>query len=172
MTGYISFLELICDTEKEVCLWRRAKSNSQNAMNAVYLSGKIRMPDQNDSARTGVVTNGGTNTVMNLSMNAKSQRTAYVAERSFMRMKDRKGNTARRIVSTKPEDLRLRRKGRNLTRGQHLAEQNYRICLRIVSVLHANGLLKGKELVSARKILKRKYNPVIGELDDEGDNKE
>lgn len=73
-------------------------------------------------------------------------------------------NTARRVAPQKAEIKAVRKHGRNLSRKQIRVEQSFRICLQIVGVLLANGLLREKEAVRVRKRLIMIYDPVVGSL--------
>ena len=78
-------------------------------------------------------------------------------------------NTVRHNAIPKRVQMPIKQSGKNLNQRQYLAERHYRICLQVVSVLNANGLLTKKEAVRVRKRLKMKYNPVIGILTDDGE---
>lgn len=74
--------------------------------------------------------------------------------------------TAPGVALLKPGGKNTKTCGKKLTRSQHLVEQSFQICLHIVCVLHANGLLMGEEPVRVKKHLQATYNPVIGQLYD------
>ena len=81
-------------------------------------------------------------------------------------MFQKRGDTAQRIVVRKHGANQTRKKGKNLSQKKHRAERNFRICLQIVSVLIANGLLTEKEAVRARKKLIKICKSVTGFLYD------
>lgn len=81
-------------------------------------------------------------------------------------MHQKRGDTAQRIVTHKHGVSPTRKKGKNLSQKKHRAERNFRICLRIVNVLLANGLLTEKEAVRARKKLIKICKSVTGFLYD------
>ena len=91
---------------------------------------------------------------------------ANIAERSSNHMFQKRGDTAQRIVMRKHGANQTRKKGKDLSQKKHRAERNFRICLQIVSVLLANGLLTEKEAVRVRKELIKICKSVIGILYD------
>ena len=84
----------------------------------------------------------------------------------------KKENSAPHIVFNNLGEQLLKRKGKNLTSAQHRAEWNFQICLRIVYVLHADGLLTVKELAAVKKHLLKKYDSIIGILYEETEDKD
>lgn len=81
-------------------------------------------------------------------------------------MLQKREDTAQRIVTHKHGVSTTKKKGRNLSQKKHRAERNFRICLRIVNVLLANGLLTEKEAVHVRKKLIKICKSVTGFLYD------
>ncbi len=79
-------------------------------------------------------------------------------------MARKRGSIAPHVVLQTQGIRETKAKGKNLSQKKHRVERDFRICLRIVNVLFANGLLTGKEVVRVRKRLIDLYNPAIGVL--------
>ena len=73
-------------------------------------------------------------------------------------------NTARRTAISKIDSKTTRRKHKGMTAAQQLAEKNVRLCLMVVSALHALGFMTAKDTVRAAKRLMKIYEPLTGSL--------
>ena len=72
---------------------------------------------------------------------------ANIAERSSFHMRQKRGDTAQRIVMHKHGVSPTKSKGKSLSQKKLRAERSFLTCLQIVNVLFVNGLLTEKETV-------------------------
>ena len=79
-------------------------------------------------------------------------------------MRQKRGDTAQRIVMHKHGVSPTKSKGKNLSQKKHRVERSFLTCLQIVNVLFVNGLLTEKEAVRVRKKLMKIYEPIMGIL--------
>lgn len=73
-------------------------------------------------------------------------------------------NTAHRNVISKIDSKTIRQKHKRPTAAQYLAEKNVRLCLMVVSALHARGFMTVKDTAWAAKRLMKIYEPLTGPL--------
>lgn len=76
----------------------------------------------------------------------------------------RRKNTARQPAISKIDSKTTRRKHKGMTAAQQRAEKNVRLCLMVVSALHALGFMTAKDTVRAAKRLIKIYEPLTGQL--------
>ncbi|MEG2520847.1 MAG: hypothetical protein RSA86_05895 [Christensenellaceae bacterium] len=79
-------------------------------------------------------------------------------------MKTPRKNTARQTAISKIDLKTIRQNHKGMTVAQHLAERNIRVCLTVVSALHALGFMTAKDTVRAAKWLVKIYKPLTGPL--------
>lgn len=79
-------------------------------------------------------------------------------------MKALRKNIARQTAISKIDLKTTRRKHSGMTAAQQRAEKNVRLCLMVVSALHAFGFMTVKDTVRAAKHLMKIYEPLTGQL--------
>ncbi|MEG2841948.1 MAG: hypothetical protein RR900_00560 [Ruthenibacterium sp.] len=79
-------------------------------------------------------------------------------------MKAPQKNTARRTAISKIDLRTTHQRHKGMTVAQQLAEKNIRVCLMVVSAIHALGFMTAKDTVRAAKRLVKIYKPLTGSL--------
>lgn len=122
---------------------------------------------QRKNGRNSAVINaahyGGQNTATKAS-EKKPCAPVCTAERSLKLMGARRKNTARQPAISKIVSKTTRQKHKGMTAAQQRAEKNVRLCLMVVSALHALGFMTAKDTVRAAKRLIKIYEPLTGQL--------